>query len=290
MKKSIVVAIITTAGAIICAGIAAKSSHELETQNKYIQSQVANVEGDNNSVTINNVNDLVDEYNKLASKNQILEAQNEKYFIDLTETDNKNKEMENQIKDIPDIKYSDLSLLIDGSEITINKKHSMVTIDGVNYYSEEIVRNLVDQNKNITINTEGIYIGRVIKEQSTLSSEWVVHSAGVENHNNLTDSYGNVYSDALQFGRDEYVIYNVKNNYSYLRGTISIQEGSNLKLNGVITIKADDILVYTSPVLDKTTKPYVIIDLPINNCTLLEISYNSEGWGQCILSDVMVYN
>lgn len=290
IKKSIIVAIITTIGAIICALIAAKANHELETQNQNIQSQVANVEGNNNNVTINNVDDLVNEYNNLINKNEVLEAQNSKYFSDLTESNNKNKELESQLNEIPNIIYNNLSFSIDGLDKQINENQSMVTINGVNYYSEEILKKMIPEGKTLTINNDGIYIGRVVKEQTPLSNEWIVHSNQVGTNKNSKDSYGNVYSNALEFFNNTYIIYNLNNNYSFLRCKIAIREDAYINVSGVITIKADDIPIYTSPVVTKTTKPFEIVDIPINNCTLLEISYNCESWGACALSDIIVYN
>ena len=59
----------------------------------------------------------------------------------------------------------------------------------------------------------------------------------------------------------------------------------------IITIKADDDVVYTSPSLNKKTEAYTEIDVPINNCKLITIEYSTDSWSNdCILSDVIVYN
>ena len=41
-------------------------------QNVYVQSQVANVTGNGNTVNINSVDDLVNNYNKMSEENEIL--------------------------------------------------------------------------------------------------------------------------------------------------------------------------------------------------------------------------
>lgn len=57
----------------------------INSQNKYIKSQVANVYGDDNTVTINSVNDLIKEYVALTKRNDTLEKQNQQYFDENTD-------------------------------------------------------------------------------------------------------------------------------------------------------------------------------------------------------------
>ena len=49
-------------------------------QNAYVQSQVANVNGDGNTININSVDDLVKNYNKISEENETLKDQNKEYF------------------------------------------------------------------------------------------------------------------------------------------------------------------------------------------------------------------
>ena len=62
-------------------------------------------------------------------------------------------------------------------------------------------------------------------------------------------------------------------------------------MEGIFTIKADDVVIYTSPTLIKTTNPYEI-DIPINNCSLLTFEYDTKGQYEfdCVISDAVVYN
>ena len=73
---------------------------------------------------------------------------------------------------------------------------------------------------------------------------------------------------------------------------ISMSEDIYSDTTGMVTIKADDNVVYSKE-LNKYTEPVLEIDIPINNCSLLKICYDSnhnfssEG---CIISDAILYN
>lgn len=78
--------------------------------------------------------------------------------------------------------------------------------------------------------------------------------------------------------------------YSFLKFTISIEEYADTGKTGNIIVKADNEIVYTFEGLNKQTEPFEISDIPINNCSLLTIEYNSESTNQCMISDAIVYN
>lgn len=69
-----------------------------------------------------------------------------------------------------------------------------------------------------------------------------------------------------------------------------VNENSDIDRSGVITIKADDVIVYTSPSLNKKTEPFAEASIPIQNCTLLTIEYNGDYSNPCIISDAAVFN
>lgn len=72
--------------------------------------------------------------------------------------------------------------------------------------------------------------------------------------------------------------------------TIAVSESSYMDTSGVITIKADDVIVYTSPNLNKKTEPFTETSIPIQNCTLLTIEYSGDYYNWCIISDAVVFN
>lgn len=305
IKGAVIGAIITGifgfVGAVIT-GNMAKDQGAQETINQ-LNSQIANVNGDNNTVNINSVDDLIEEYSELASENKSLVSQNTKYYDELEEAQNKIaeyesqsnskvQELEQQLNDMPNVQFKDLGLSVNGEDIPINPTRSSVVIDNKTYYSDEFVYKLIDSNSNISIQDNIMYIGKIIKEKSSLSSEWILNNDSVVFDDSITDSYGNMHTNPMRFvGNKGSIIYNLNSQYSLLKCDISICNSARMDKAGVITIIADDTIVYTSPVLTKTTEPFTEEDIPINNCKLLTIEYNADSsYNKCIIDNVMVYN
>lgn len=86
--------------------------------------------------------------------------------------------------------------------------------------------------------------------------------------------------------------HNLNRNYVNLMLSMAIKDGESENCVGVITIKADDNVVYTSPELGKTTEPITTSDIPLSNCGLLKIEYSNNGsWNnRCLIFDASVYN
>lgn len=288
-KTKIIVAVIGLVGTIV--GAIGGHVYAQNQQSQYIKSQLVNIEGNNNSVVINDVDDLVKEYNKVLGRNETLEEQNTSYFNDLAQTKDKLKFLEEQLGDIPQISYKSLDLVIDAQNIFINKTNSMVTIDGKDYFSREITENLLPDGKNLTIKDETIFVGTVVTDKANLTSKKIMSSSNCTVGESATDSYGNTYSNTLHFDYKGHIIYVLDGKYSLLKFVIAISEKANMGETGIITIKADENIIYTSPSLNKTTEAFVEINVPINNCKLLTIEYDTVSWNNhCIMSDIIVYN
>ncbi len=270
-----------------------KSSEQKNIQNE-IQAAMGNVVnfmGDNNEVTINSVKDLVDEYQRLQSQNKSLLDQNTKYFSDLSEANYQVNALQTKTNDIPEIKFNDLSLLIDVQDIAINKNNSMVTIDGRNYFSREIVESLISDGQNFTIKDDTLFIGKVIAEKANLFGQNVLNkSQHLQYMNTVKDSYGNTRTNVIMNGYyRSSIIYSLNKRYSYLKCTVSISEDYYFGYTTTLTIISDEEIVYSSDIT-KTTEPYDI-EVPINNCKLLTIQFDSNiGSDGCIISDAIVYN
>ena len=308
MNKTILAALIG-AGATISAAIiglnAGKSSEQKNIQNEIneVMGDMVNIIGDDNEVTINDIKDLVEDYQNLQKQNKSLTDQNMKYFDELTEASDKIKDYENQtntrvqeleqqLNDSPDIQFKDIGLSVNGENIPINSTKSSAIINNRIYYSDEFVKSLIGSKNSISIQDDTMYIGKIIKEKSSLLDEWILDSSGAGYENNLTDSYGNIHTNALQFYYNTCsIIYNLNGEYSLLKCNISIRDNAAMNETGIITIKADDAVVYTSPALTKTTEPFSKEDIPINNCSLLTIEYNSSSSSnKCIMDNITVYN
>lgn len=145
MKASILSAVITgffgivatIAGVIISANIA-KEKGEQETISE-VNSQIANIAGDNNTVTINNVDDLITRYDELTSENKLLFTQSTEYYNELEETKKELKslknqsgleiqELEQQINKVPDIQYENAGLMIDGINMSVNTNNYVIDL------------------------------------------------------------------------------------------------------------------------------------------------------------------
>lgn len=295
-KTAIVVAVIGAVGMIISGiggSLVGKNSAQ-EEQEKHIQSQIVQIEGNNNSVEINNVDDLVKEYNNLLSENNSLKEKNTSYFNDLAETKDKLKFLEEQLGDIPQISYKSLGLVLDVQDISVNKNNSMVTIDGRDYFSREITEELLPDSKNITIKDGTIFVGTVVADKVSLYEQKIMNQSNIYMIDSIEDSYGNIYSNVL-YCRSTYtnkkeIIYVLNNKYSLLKLTLAIRENANLDKKGILTIKADNQVVYTSNNLDKKTQPFTI-EVAINNCKLLTLEYDCNlDNNDCIIADAILYN
>lgn len=217
---------------------------------------------DNSENTTNETisNMTIDEYESLKKENITLE--------------NENQELKKQLGSNPSFEFKTLGLYIDGESIPINSNNSVVVVNGVNYYSEDIIKNLISNN-NVEIKAEGIYIGRIVKEQTNLVEEWIVDRNGCRVFDRKTDSYGNTYTECLVLPYGE-IIFNLNREFSFLKCDFSMSSNVASNTKGNITIKADDEVVYTNE-LDKFTEPILEQVIPIKNCSLLKIYYDSNS-------------
>lgn len=230
------------------------------------------------------------EYNNILGKNETLEAQNTSYFNDLTEAKEKLITLETQLGDIPQISYKSLGLMLDAQDILISKNNSMVTIDGKDYFSKEIAEKLLPDGKNMTIKDETIFIGTVVADKTRLSDQWVLNSKYCETNFSGNDSYGNSRTNAITFtyyGGE--IVYNLNRKYSYLKCTISVYADCSMNSGSTLIITPDIGEPY-SVQITKTTEPFEV-EIPINNCSLLTITCDSNSSNKSIIiSNAIVYN
>lgn len=233
-------------------------------------------------------------YIDLQEQKEFLLQQNTKYFNDLTDANNKIANLQSETNGIPVFNFSNLALSIDGDDIPVNKSNSMVTIDGIDYFSREITESLIPDNQNFTIKDDTLFIGRVIAEKEKLTEQWIVDSDLCDIENSMKDSYGNTHTDVLSFyASNGSIIFNLDSEYSYCKFTIAPSESRRIDGSVNITIKADDEVVFSDDI-DKKTKA-TTNEIPINDCSTLTIQYedsmrNPYYHSNCIISDAIVYN
>lgn len=258
-----------------------------------VSDAMAPVVGDNNTVTINDISSFVRDYENIKKENEDIRDLNAQYVNQLSKTADQIDSLSAQVGDAPIVSYQDLALSINGENVAVNSKNAMVVIDSKEYIAKEIAEKLIDEGQNVTYKDEVMYIGKIISDKADLFGQWEVDRSGAEVRDNIYDSYGNLHQKALElYDNDCRAIYNLNRKYSNLKFSIAIKEDGYEGYVGVITVKADDAIVYTSPDLSKTTEPFEVSDIPLNNCSLLKIEYSNDGgWSnRCLIYDASVYN
>lgn len=291
-KAAWITGILGIIGAILAAIIGAYIGKNNGTQEMLgqIKTTIGNIDGDYTNITINDIGNFVIDYEDTKKENESLKTLNSQLTNQLDESISENDLLKKQLGDTPILNFRDIKLSVNGEEIPINSQNSMVNIEGRDYFAKEIVDNLITNENFFDIKDGVLYIGKIIKDKSDLFEQWVVSDFNIYRNNSMTDSYGNIHTNAIRFVSGANIIYNLNNKYSLIKFDLSACESSDMNRNGVLTIKADDNVVYTSPIITKTTKLFSEVDVPINNCSLLTIEYSTEGYIPCIMSNAMIYN
>ena len=284
-KIQIFVGCLGAVGTILGAVIG--NMHGIESQNKYVESQVANVSGEGNTVNMNSVDDLVKNYNKMAKENEKLKKQNDQYFEENTSS----KERIKILEDSPNVELKDMGLFINGDDMNINKNNSHAIINGTDYFSKDFINSFINDNMSITIEDDIMYLGKVVADKTALFSQRVVDQGECEILDRATDSYGNTHLNVVRFGYDDTIVYSLNEKYSLLKLKIAIDESSKPDCKGLISIIADGNVVKTITNLEKiSTKEIECKDLKINNCSRLEIK-STDVWNVYpLIYDAEVYN
>lgn len=286
----IIIALIGLAGTIIAAIIGVAFGKE--SQNKYVQSQIANVSGDGNTVTMNSVDDLVKNYNKLCEENETLKEQNQQYFNDNKEAKEEIEALTAQLKDSPVIQLEDLGLCIDGDNININRSNSYALINGVEYFSKEFIDNLTSDSTSVTIQDDAMYIGKIVADRALLADKPIIDLEGCEKLDSATDSYGNTHLNVIKLSPNRSINYSLDKKYSLLKIKIATDESTkSYGEDCTISILADGQEIKTTPPLNKiSTEEIEYKDLQINNCSRLEIKCIDGYLIYPIIYDAEVYN
>lgn len=253
---------------------------------KLSESELNLIIQENTDLKINN--------NELSAKIKELAIINENYEKENIELSFNNENINQELSQIPSIEFENYGLTINGEEKTINKNKSLVILDGAYYYSKDIVNALLPSNSDINVKNDNIYIGRIIEDKKSLFTQTIMEQKECKMIDSSIDSYGNIYSNVLLLDTywkgEKYIIYVLNNKYSLMKFSAAIEDRANMDKKGIISIKADDQIVYTSDILNKKTEPFTVSDIPINNCMLLTIEYNNEGYNNCLVTDAVVYN
>ena len=310
MKGSVKAAIITgllgvvgTVSAALIGLYVGKSAEQRNIQNEINEAfgDVINVIGDGNDVTVNDIRELVEEYQELKKQNTSLVDQNTKYFDDLEEvkeelellkgeSGSEVERLTQQLSEMPVVEFKNMGLCLDGNNVAMSTTNSVAVVNNQTYYSDEFIKNLVDSGKGISTQGDILYIGKIVKDKEALSEKWLMNKSSVFFSSTEKDSYGNNHVNTMLLGNGSSVIYNLNQEYSHFQCNVSVRDSSSMSRTGNIIIKADGTEVYKSPELTKLTEAFDI-DIPINNCSLLTIECAASSSSKdYMLSDCTVYN
>ncbi|MDO4563642.1 MAG: NPCBM/NEW2 domain-containing protein [Clostridia bacterium] len=87
-----------------------------------------------------------------------------------------------------------------------------------------------------------------LKDMTNIGNKWY-------STNDLTDNYGNRYSEAVYMYHNCYAEYLLNMKYSKFKATMYIPEGYTRNAGAYIKVIADGKTIYTSPEMDKTSHP-----------------------------------
>ena len=262
--------------AIVCAGMGVIFGRSSNTY--YYNGQ---------EITETEMNKIMKEIEEYKSNYETLLSENEEQKLELSK-------LNEQISLIPTIQFQDVGLIIHCEEQVINKNRSMVTIEGNQYYSKDFINSLLEESDSLTIKNNTVYVGRIISDKSDLFDKFIMDKANCNIQNSAIDSFGKTYSNILYMDTSHssyhYITYVLDRKYSLFKFSVAVSNAARMGNKGILTVKADDQVVYTSKPIDKQTPLFTELDIPLNNCTLLTIEYNSEGGCACIITNAEVYN
>lgn len=235
---------------------------------------------------------------ELASENEDLKGLVSEYELRIEKLESEKTDIMAQLGNIsgelneaPSIEFHNLGLSIDGEEKTINRNKATVYINGVQYYSQDFVDNLLPSNMAITVKDDMLYIGKIVNEKANLFDMAVIEKAFYSYfYDSIKDTYGNVYGSALVFEyHDNFTTFNANRGYSHFKCIVAMQDGYNG--NGSLQIKTDGNIVYTSSEITNMTEPFEI-DIPINQASTISIGTIGENYSgsRILIANAVLYN
>lgn len=253
---------------------------------------VSNISGDNNNVSINNVEDLVNKYNDSLKTIASLTEKNDTYFADYNDLKKKYEEISKEADGKTAVTYKNCGLYVDSVQQQVATDKSVINVDGVSYFSKGIISALAGSDKKVSMDNENIYIGKVVADKVSLFSDkiWVIDYKNCDSNVTKTDSRGNIHANCLYLKHNgSYTIYNTDKKYKYISFMLSIEKDAYDSSSVKVSLKDQDNNVLYVQEISKLSEPMQITDVDINNCSSLKIEISGE-MGYCIVSDAYLYN
>mgnify|MGYP001141886179 FL=1 len=210
-KVKIIVAVIGLIGIVVNAISHAGNDRNSGSNNiKSVNNATNDTNNTNNANNTNNLKVIVqvqgknvelteEEAQKMANENENLKDDINRYETEIIKYKSDIQEYEDLIDDDnTQAEFKKLGLTINGRERAIDKEKSSILINGQQYFSQEIVENLLPDNTIITIKDDMIYVGKVVKEKKNLLEQPIIDKDfDVFIYDNISDTYGNIYNKAL---------------------------------------------------------------------------------------------
>lgn len=181
----------------------------------------------------------------------------------------------NNTQTLQNVRMGGIRIVVDGQEIhptdANGKEVSPMIYNGTTYLPVRAVASALDKAVYWDGPSYTVYLGKMngTLEYPTVMLKDLTNISGyaANETDKLVDNYGNTYTTAIDNVKGlgtsgtPFAEYLTNMQYSRLKGTIYVPEGSISDETVFVTVEADDKVIYTSPQMTKTSKP---VDIDVN--------------------------
>lgn len=241
---------------------------------------------------------MVPELSELTEENQSLKDevdQLQKMVVDKdAEIDNKNEELKDINESIKNnAQFYDYDLYINDDKLIVNSTNSIAKIDGMLYFSEDVIENITDEKVNEDKYNKLIYIGKYPDETIDLLSVSEPFDATDNFWLGSDNSYkiqNNIYTEGFVLKSDPNTVKSVKFNlegkYSELIFKVGhIDESDENDIILTIILDENSKEEYT---FNCNSDPSIEHKIPLNKAKILTLEWYGEDFGKYGFFDVKV--
>lgn len=310
INKTILASIIGAVATILAAIIGSVAGRGIEKNN--IQNEIqevlgnnVNIIGNDNSVAVNDIDELIKEYLYLKEKNEeiknnneFLTTENRKIFDNLNEANKKIEGLQNEVTNKYNVDFQNLNLIINGIESDYNDK--AVVIDGETFYSLGFLKFIVD-NEEVSSNNKRIFIGDVQSEEQmpvSLFDYKLFTNHWMKKISNLEDNFGNIYEKAYSIrafnhsfneALDHVNEYHIDQKYTKFTFDLIYPKDASQNYDYELDIFGDDNFLKTIAIDRKTEIVHVEIDIQGVKFLQIDVRCNGGNWDSNYIGMVNPY-
>lgn len=178
--------------------------------------------------------------------------------------------------------YNTVRIVIDNKEIiptdADGNRVDPIIIDGTTYLPVRAVANAFGKAVYWDGETSTVYLGNRngnLPYPTTKLADLKNIGRGWVNSRNLTDNYGNFYSNAFVCNSNYTGQYLLNGKYTRFRATLYVKDAESDNDSAGFVITADGKDIYTSPQMTKISRP-INIDVSVKGCNVFEISHTGD--------------